>query len=73
LSGGLPAAAEGQGFQVLVTPPTDLKYPQNLDSRCIATVLLGTTSWPRIKIAVGVVRTAINFAAVGAYAEVANP
>lgn len=73
LNGELLAAAERQGFQVLVTTDTHLKYQQNLDSRSIAIVVLGTTSWPRIKVAAGGVLAAINSATVGNYAEVAIP
>jgi hypothetical protein len=73
LNGELLAAAEGQGFQVLVTTDTHLKYQQNLAARSIAIVILGTTRWPRIKVAAGVVLAAINSATVGSYAEVAIP
>ena len=39
-NGELLAAAETQGFQVLVTTDTNLKYQQNLASRTIAIVVL---------------------------------
>jgi len=72
-NGELLTAAEGQGFQVLVTTDTSLKYQQNLVSRSIAIVVLGTTSWPRIKVAAEVVNAAVNAAAPGTYAEAAIP
>lgn len=72
-NGELLAAAEGRGFQVLVTTDTSLKYQQNLASRSIAIVVLGTTSWPRIKVAAGFVIAAVNAAAPGTYSEVKIP
>jgi predicted nuclease of predicted toxin-antitoxin system len=72
-NGELLAAAEDQGFQVLVTTDTNLKYQQNLASRSIAVVVLSTTSWPRIKAAVEGIITAVNAAAQGTYVEVAIP
>ncbi len=47
-NGELLAAAERDGFEVLVTTDSNLKYQQNLASRTIALVVLSTTSWPRI-------------------------
>ena len=72
-NGELLTAAEGQGFEVLVTTDTHLKYQQNLASRSIAIVVLGTTSWNRIKAAAEVIVTTIDSAAPGTYAEVAIP
>ena len=72
-NGELLAAAEAQGFQVLVTTDTNLKYQQNLASRAIAVVVLSTTSWPRIKAAAELVATAVDAAAPGTYAEVLVP
>ena len=62
-----------QGFEVLVTTDTNLKYQQNIASRRMAIVVLGTTSWPRIKAAIAVVLTAINSLSPGVYAEVVVP
>jgi hypothetical protein len=72
-NGELLAAAEDQGFQVLVTTDTNLKYQQNLASRSIAIVVLGTTSWPRIRAAAEVVVIAVDAATAGPYAEIAIP
>ena len=72
-NGALLAAAEAQGFEVLVTTDTQLKYQQNLAARSIALVVLGTTSWPRIKAAAELVAVAVHDAARGAYVEVAIP
>jgi hypothetical protein len=72
-NGELLASAEINGFEVLVTTDTNLKYQQNLATRTIAIVVLGTTSWPRIKAAAEVVVAAVNASAQGSYAEVAVP
>ena len=72
-NGELLASAESSGFDVLVTTDTNLKYQQNLATRTIAIVVLGTTSWPRIKAAAEVVVTAVNSSAQGSYAEVVVP
>lgn len=72
-NGELLAAAEDQGFEVLVTTDRNLKYQQNLASRTIAIIALSTTSWPRIKAAVELVVAAVVTAAPGSYAEVAVP
>jgi hypothetical protein len=72
-NGELLTVAEDQGFEVLVTTDTNLKYQQNLAARSIAIVVLSTTSWPRIRAADEVVVAAINAAAPGTYVEVAVP
>ena len=65
--------AEREGFSLLVTTDTNLKYQQNLGSRRIAIVVLLSTSWPRIQRALGAVVQAIDEAIPGSYVEVAIP
>lgn len=48
-NGNLIAAAEREGFDVIITTDQNLKYQQNLAERSIAVVVLKTTSWPRIR------------------------
>jgi hypothetical protein len=72
-NGELLVAAEAQRFEVLLTTDTSLKYQQNLATRTIAIVVLSTTSWPRIKLAVESVATAVNAAKPGTYCEVSVP
>ena len=72
-NGELLGAAEAQGFQVLVTTDTNLKYQQNLSDRSIAVVVLSTTSWPRIKASAAAIAAAVKSASVGTYAEVSIP
>ena len=70
-NGALIAAAEAQGFDVLLTTDKNLKYQQNLAGRRLAVVVLSTTSWPRIRSGTPNVLEAVNAAQVGSYFEVA--
>lgn len=72
-NGQLIAAAEAAGFTVFVTTDRNLKYQQNLAARCIAIVVLLTTSWPRIKAASAPVVIAVNESVPGGFVEVAIP
>ena len=72
-NGELIHAAEVEGFDVLVTTDTSLKYQQNLAIRRVAIVVLTTTSWPRIRLAAETIRTAIASSAAGSYTEVEVP
>jgi len=69
-NGDLLAAAEGDGFDLLVTTDQNLRYQQNLDERQIGVVVLMTTSWPRIKLRVDDVVAAIDGLPPGGYTEV---
>jgi hypothetical protein len=59
-NGELLDTAEREGFAVLVTTDTNLKYQQNLGSRRLAIVVLTTTSWPRIQRVIGAVVGAVD-------------
>ena len=72
-NGELLRSAEEQGFEVFVTTDTNLRYQQNLAARQIAVVVLSTTSWPRIRVAVERVASAVNSASVGSYVEISFP
>ena len=72
-NGELLRFAEEKGFEVLVTTDTNLRYQQNLADRRIAVVVLSTTSWPRIRVAVEYVASAVNSASAGSYVEVSVP
>ena len=72
-NGELLDTAEKEGFAVLVTTDSNLKYQQNLQSRRIAVVVLTTPSWPRIQRAIPSIVRAIDQAAVASYAEVEIP
>ena len=72
-NGALLDAAEAEGFAVLVTTDSKLKYQQNLTARRIAIVVLTSTSWPRIQRVVDTVVRAIESAVEGRYVEVEIP
>jgi hypothetical protein len=72
-NGDLLSEAETAGFKVLVTTDQNLRYQQNLSKRRIAVVVIGTTSWPRIKNRVAAVIDAINVIEPGGYVEISVP
>lgn len=49
-NGALLQAAEGDGFDVLVTADKNLRYQQNLANRLIAIVELPTNSLPKLRV-----------------------
>ena len=72
-NGELLAAADLEGFDVLVTTDKNLKYQQNLASRSIAILVLGTTSWPRIRASAEIIVATVATATPGSYVEVSIP
>jgi len=72
-NGELLDAAEREGFALLVTTDSNLRYQQNLSARRLAIVVLLSASWPRIQRAVASIVGAVNVAAPGTYTEVEIP
>lgn len=72
-NGELLDAAEREGYDLLVTTDSNLKFQQNLAARRIAVVALLSTSWPRIERVTAAVIDAINASTLGSYAEVEVP
>jgi hypothetical protein len=72
-NGDLLTAAESEGFEVFVTTDTNLKYQQDLAARRIAIVVLGTTSWPRIRAAAADIAAAIGGMPPTGFVEVPIP
>lgn len=66
-NGDLLDAAETDGFELLISTDQDLEYQQNLANRRIAIIVLTTTSWPRVRQQVDVIRAAIDSVAPGQY------
>jgi hypothetical protein len=64
------AAAETAGFIVLVTTDQNLRYQQNLATRQIAIVVLGTTSWPRIQPHVAQIQAILDRCTPGSYHDI---
>ena len=72
-NGELLDAAEREGFALLVTTDSNLRYQQNLRERRLAIVVLSSTSWPRIQRAIAAIDDAINAATPGRFVEVEIP
>jgi hypothetical protein len=72
-NGDLLNAAEGAGFEVLVTTDKNLSYQQNLTGRKIAIVVLGQGRWSLIRHHVAEVVAAVLAATPGSFAEVDIP
>ena len=72
-NGELLKVAEESGYDVLVTTDTNLKYQQNLTDRRFGTIVLLSTSWPRIQRVIPSIIAAVAAAMPGSYAEVEVP
>lgn len=70
-NGELLAAAESNGFDVLLTTDQGLRYQQNLAGRRLALVVLPTTSWGEIKPHAAEVQMALAQSRPGDYRELA--
>jgi hypothetical protein len=73
LSNGALLAEAEKVFEAFVTTDQNLAYQQNLAGRRLAILVLCTTSWPRIKRHVSLVRAAIEQLGEGAYVELTLP
>lgn len=72
-NGDLIRLAEQEGFELLITTDTNLRYQQNLRGRSMAILVLTTTSWPRIRAVVAEIQGAIDSIGSGAYTELPIP
>ena len=72
-NGALLDTAEREGYEVLVTTDTNLKYQQNLTTRRVGIVVLLSTSWPRMQQVIPSIVAAIDAAVPGTYVEVEIP
>lgn len=72
-NGELLAAAERENFEVFITTDRNLSYQQNLLSRDISIVVLSTTSWPRIQLAIDSVVNAVDASAQNSFVEIEIP
>ena len=62
-------AAEGAGYDLLVTTDQSLKYQQNLRGRRLALVILLSTSWPRMRGHIPEIVQMIEGVQIGDYKE----
>jgi hypothetical protein len=72
-NGQLLAAAERDGFEILLTTDKNLRHQQNPVGRSIAIIVLSSTSWPRIQKAVAEISHAIETATPGSVRELEIP
>jgi hypothetical protein len=72
-NGDLLTAAEGAGFDLLLTTDKNMRYQQHLVYRKIAIVVLGRQQWPQLRPHIQRVIEAVNAAAPGSYLEVQIP
>lgn len=73
VNGALLAAAEAEGFELLLTADKNLRYQQNLAGRKIAIVVLGNAQWPVLRRYVERVVAAVDAATPGSLTEVEIP
>jgi len=72
-NGDLIRLAEQEGYELLITTDTNLRYQQNLNGRSIAILGITTTSWPRIRQVTERIVAAIAMINRGSYEELLIP
>jgi len=70
-NGVLLSTAEQAGYDLLITTDQQLRFQQNLAGRRLAILVLGTTSWPRIRAQVARVQSALDTCTPGSSRDVA--
>lgn len=68
-NGRLLTIADQAGYDVFITTDQNLRYQQNLTGRNLAILVLGSTSWPRIREHVDTIQTAVDASTPGTYQE----
>ena len=69
-NGELLAAAEAEGFDLLLTTDKNIRYQQNLAARKIGIVVLGNSTWRVVRLHLDRIAQIVNKATPGSYAEV---
>jgi len=69
-NGDLLNQAEQSGYDIFITTDQNLKYQQPLSSRKISILVLGTTSWPKIKLLTSQVTDAIKRTKPNSFEEI---
>ena len=72
-NGDLIRLAEQEGYELLITTDTNLRYQQNLKDRNLAILVLTTTSWPRIRQVTDRIEATIALIETGGYEELSIP
>ncbi len=69
-NGDLIDSAEQAGYEVLITTDQNLRFQQNLAGRRLAAVDLLSTAWPKVRLRVAEIRTALDQIGPGELREV---
>ena len=72
-NGELIHLAEQEGYGLLITTDTNIRYQQNLTGRKIAILVLTTTSWPRIRQVTAKIQSTVTVIKAGDYQELIVP
>jgi hypothetical protein len=72
-NGELIERAESAGYEILLSTDKNIRYQQNLTDRKIALVVLGNSQWPRVRLHLDKIVTAVNACTPGSYAEIEIP
>jgi hypothetical protein len=72
-NGLLLAAAEAEGFDLLLTSDKNMTYQQNMLNRLIAIVVLGNPNWKVARFHTEKIVAAVEAATPGSYVEVEIP
>ena len=72
-NGELLKAAEAAGFDVLVTSDQNIRYQQNLSSRRLALVVLGSNIWPIVRNHAAAIAAAVDNAKPTSYHFIEMP
>lgn len=72
-NGELLTAAEGAGFDVLLTADKNIRYQQNLVGRKIAIIVLSQLRWTLVRKKLAEIAAVVSAASSGSFAEVEIP
>jgi len=72
-NGDLIAAAEAEGFDLIITTDKNIRYQQNLTKRKIAIIVLMIPDWPVVRASVRLVQEAVDKAMPNSFCEVEFP
>ncbi len=73
VNGKLLIAAEGAGFDLLITADKNMSYQQNLSGRTIAIRVLSQQQWPILRLRIDDVIAALASVTPGTFAEIEIP
>ena len=69
-NGYLLDEAEREDYQVLITTDQNMRYQQNLSRRRLSIIVLLSTAWPKIRLRIAEIRTALDEISPGELKEI---